>query len=327
MVNWTVTPYLTFAEAQAAQQAIANDVYAEIVPFMEAGRQKFAVVSSGVKQWVQIADLANPLPVSLANNPLTNDLKLRVTNTQYGYEVVEGNIANHTPYSKLSYNPDVDAAEEDMWGYGGMYVFPTGAMGMEVISSNANDTAEGTGARTVKIWYLTTGFAEKTETIILNGTTAVPTAATDIYRINNLRVMTVGSGKTSAGNIDIRHISDIPVYSRIIAGLTRARNSIYTVPVNKTLYIAQISYSAGSSSGGVHCRFTLKAAYDDLTGTLLDFFYPYHEQGVTDAPHNENLVLPLKFISGTDIKVSVQGDATNANAVCTSAYRGWLEVA
>jgi len=267
----------------------------------------------------------NPLNVALKNNPLTTDLKLRVSSNEYGFEIVEGNVPNHTAYTKIAFNPDVDAAEEDMWGVGGVYVFPTGAMRMEVISSSADDSSAGTGAQTVKLYYLTTAFVEKTETITLNGTNAVPTVADDIYRVNNFRVLTTGANKVAAGNIDVRHLSDTPIYTRILAGFTRARNSIYTVPVNKTLYIAQISYSVGSSTVGHYVRFTLRATYDDLTSSLINFFYNYHEVGLTDGAYTQTLVLPLKFISGTDIKVSVTGDAANANALCNSAYRGWLE--
>lgn len=451
MVNWTVTPYLTFAEAQTAQEAIANDVFSQIVPFMESGLQKFAVVSPGVKLPVDVGVLsvsvsgstftsdiekvagtatavnagnnsagtqrmciatddvnlaaiktnsdkipaqgqalaAGSIPVVLTaaqvttltpiaaitnfstetggnlaeiktntdnipalgqalaaasvpviitalqtadlksvlltDNPVTADKKVCVNATSYGYDVAEGNIAGHTPFFKTGFNADVDAAEEDMWVVGGMYVFPSAAQRMEVVSSSTLDAAAGTGAITVKIWYLTSTFVEKTETLTLTGTVAVPTVATDIYRINAFRVLTAGTGGSAAGTIDIRHITLGTIYSRIAVGNTRARNSIYTVPVDKTLYIVQISCSVGNSAGGRYARFTLRATYDDQAQAASLLWYPYYEIGIQDSAFAMHLDFPIKFPAGTDLKMSVIGDATNADAICTCAYRGWLE--
>jgi|GEM_PF-956502 hypothetical protein len=317
MVNWTVTPYLTFAEAQAAQQAIGNGVFSTVVPFMEANKQKFALVSSNA-----------PIPAVLTGNPLTTDLKLRVCSIPYGYDVVEGNIPNHETFSKMGFNPDVDSSEEDIWYVGGLYIWPTAEMRMEIVSSSADDAAEGTGARTVRIRYLTRAFVEKSEDIALNGVTPVPTVATDIYRINWFRVLTAGSGGKAAGDLDLRHLDNTPIYSRIPAGLTRARNAMYTVPANKILFITQLTYSTGNSQGGRFCRFSLRSNYEDLSNTLTgNVFYPYSEIGVQDGAFTITYDVPMKFIAGADIKVSATGDATNADALCSVQYRGWLEVA
>lgn len=234
-------------------------------------------------------------------------------------------IPEKLDFFKTGYNADVDAAEEDLWAVGGTYVFPAANQQMEVVSSSANDTSEGTGAQTVKIWYLTSGLVEKSETVILNGVTPVTTVATDIYRINAFRVVTAGSGGKAAGDIDVRNIADTTIYSRIPAGYTRARNSIYTVPIGKTLCVNQVMFSAGSSSGGVYCRFTLRATYDDKIGTALTLFYPFYEIGIEDGAFESCIQIPIKFPAGTDIKISVIGDANNSNAVCTGSYRGWLE--
>ena len=232
-----------------------------------------------------------------------------------------------TDFFKTGYNADVDALEEDLWPVGGMYVFPTAEMGMELVSDSTDDTADGTGARTVKIWYLDSDFIEHTEVITLNGTTPVSTTATDIYRVNAFRILTVGSGASAAGNIDIRHLDDTPIYSRILPGQTRARNSIYTVPSGYTLNLNQVMFSCGSSTGGHYCMFTLNASYDDRIGVVDGMFYPYYEIGIEDGAFESCVDIPVRLPAGTDVKVSVKGDASNANAICTGSYRGWLETA
>jgi hypothetical protein len=73
-----------------------------------------------------------------------------------------------------------------------------------ISSASANDTSAGTGARTVRITYLTaTGTGPFTTTVTMNGTTCVATTATDIAFIEQMEVITVGSGATNAGIISL----------------------------------------------------------------------------------------------------------------------------
>lgn len=79
----------------------------------------------------------------------------------------------------------------------------TGAQ-RSVKSSSANDTSAGTGARQLKITYFNSTLTTKsTETITLNGTTAVNTVATDICFIEKMEVVSVGSGGVNAGTLTL----------------------------------------------------------------------------------------------------------------------------
>lgn len=71
-------------------------------------------------------------------------------------------------------------------------------------SSSASDASAGTGARTVELTYMKAdGSGPFTETVTLNGTTAVNTVATDICSIEKMEVKTVGSGGANAGTISL----------------------------------------------------------------------------------------------------------------------------
>lgn len=71
-------------------------------------------------------------------------------------------------------------------------------------SASVNDTSAGTGARTVVItYYDASGNGPFTETITLNGTTAVNTVSTTICFIESMVITTVGSGGTNAGVITL----------------------------------------------------------------------------------------------------------------------------
>lgn len=73
-----------------------------------------------------------------------------------------------------------------------------------LVSSSVLDTAAGTGARTVKIIYFTsTGVGPLTETVTLNGILPVNTVATNICFIEEMEVVTAGSGGLNAGTITL----------------------------------------------------------------------------------------------------------------------------
>lgn len=239
------------------------------------------------------------------------------------YECIgTGCNTDKVPWSKIGYNPSVGTTEELVWPVGGAYVWPSAEMGMEVVSSSADDDVGGTGVEKVKLTYLDDAFAEHTETISMNGTTVVPTTATDIFRIQNFVVYQTGSGGTSAGNIAIRHLSDTPVYSQIEAGYTRARNLTYTVPAGYYLYITSITLSVNSANKGV--RVTTRANYDGSRPTeLLTFFMPYTEFAVPNGYAYRPLEFPTKFPEGVRIMVTAKSDQDGA--IVAMALRGWLE--
>ena len=123
-------------------------------------------------------------------------------NEVFGLQVSRGQIQGHTAVIVFGYNPDVDTAEESVWPDGGTVPHPTVASVLKVSSSSANDTSAGTGARTVYIEGLNGDYAVVSETVILNGQTAVNTVNSYLY-VNAFYVVTVGSGGANAGDINV----------------------------------------------------------------------------------------------------------------------------
>lgn len=262
-----------------------------------------------------------PLP-----RPTMSHLPPAIPTMTQGDMIAHGFYADrYHPFEKTGYNPDVNNVEESMWVVGGTFLFPAIAQQMEVVSSSAADTSNGTGAQKVKISYLDTTYAEQTEVITLNGVTAVPTVATNIFRINHFRVESTGTGLRAAGNIDIRHLSDTPIYSRISTGLTRARNSAYTVPKGKELYITSVSCSSAATLAGHFTTLTLRAKYDSLTGDISLVSYPFFEITLQDSVFAKTFVVPLRFPALVDIQVTAIADASNASTICGFAYLGYTE--
>jgi hypothetical protein len=254
------------------------------------------------------------------------DGKPRVVCTDYLYAISEGDVAGHKAWSKIGYNGDVDNVEEVVWAVGGSYTFPAaGGIQMEVVSSSGNDTSAGTGVQKVKITYLDNAWAEQTEEVTLNGLTPVLTTATNILRVNNFRASAVGTGGFSAGNIDVKAVAPTAtIYSRIPTGNTRARNSVYTVPDGKTLFITSAAISAWSSTANKLGRFTLRANWDDVNETTGIFMAQFEAQ-VSGQSFYRDFEIPIKLGEHTDLYMVCISDAATSNVVAQTSLRGWME--
>jgi hypothetical protein len=260
--------------------------------------------------------------------------KPRVSAMPYTYDIAEGNVPNHRPWSKIGFHAAIDTTELDMmpWaraaaGYGWTYTFPTGATTMTIVSDSAEDDADktptaGTGAYTVTVYYLTTAFEEKNVTVTMNGTGAVQ-IATDIYRIQNARVASAGTAKAAVGNLRIASATP-QTYGWISATKTRMRQCVWTVPLGNTLYITQIAFSCAQQATSKYVRYTTRANYDNLSGLVLErgLFMPFNEVALNNTGYFRELNPPTKLPATVDLKVSAISDAT---AVGTCALRGWLE--
>lgn len=255
---------------------------------------------------------------------ISNDGSPQVCSQPYLQALAEGDITGHIPWSKYGYNGAVGAAIEDIWAVGGEYVFPTAAMQMEVVSSSANDDSDGTGVRTIRINYLKSDFSEASTVVELNGTAAVLTSVSDIYRVNYVTTVTAGTGGRAAGNIDVRHIDNTPIYGRIQIGQNKCKDIRYTVPKGKELYVTELVMGCGAETAGYPCVFSTKAKYDNISQAATDFFIDYTEVILQDTSIRLPLECPTKFGEGIDIKASVVA-LQGLTAVATCVLRGWLE--
>ena len=253
------------------------------------------------------------------------DGKPRVSSTPYAYDVCEGNVAGHACWEKIGYNGDVGATPEVISPQGGAYVFPTGATNIHIKSSHAEDKADGTGIRSLTIYYLDTDYVEKSKLCVPTGLTGVDTGIDDLFRVQNVRATTWGSGYAAAGNISVLNHAETVTYGYIAAGNNRQRQLVWTVPVGKTLYVSDIDRSVILSAANKSCTLTLLATYDNKANIALVAglaFMPYSEVSLENSPSNVHFTFPLKFIAGTDLKVS--GKAT-ASAVAQVTLTGWTE--
>ena len=123
------------------------------------------------------------------------------------------------------------------------------------MSSSANDTSAGSGARTVLIQGLDANFALQEITVTMNGTTPVAVSGTWM-RVFRMYVVTTGTYATSiasshAGNITLRNsgagVSWCQLYVDGGFGLGQTLIGCYTVPVGYRAHVYPDYISVESS--------------------------------------------------------------------------------
>jgi hypothetical protein len=168
-------------------------------------------------------------------------------------QVSRGQIQGHRNVTVFGFNPDVDSTQVSVWPLPSLISFPASALQMTVSSSSANDTSAGTGARTIVVQGLDANYNEVSETVTMNGQTAV-TMTNALLRVNYVYVATAGSGNSAAGDIYVGTgtvTAGVPatVYDVIKFDYNNTTTGSYTVPAGYTAYLSQGLFSAGQAGG------------------------------------------------------------------------------
>lgn len=214
---------------------------------------------------------------------------------------------------------DVQSTSHAIWPSATPYTWRETAGSLQVSSSSTSDTADGTGARTVRVFGLDANFEQIEEDFTLNGQTAV-VGTKSFYRVNRAYVLTAGTGETNAGDIWVSIggaslTSGVPADSDkqavIDTGSAQTEQLIYTVPRD---YVAHVSEALITPDG--------------VKDTVVTFWARTLDDGVFRIRGSANTVsAPIQFDftrdfpAGTDIEVRAVTDASSAYV---SAYYNFL---
>lgn len=244
----------------------------------------------------------------------------RIPDSDWFTAVGFNQVPNYRRVAALGNNSGIDiGTPEDVWSSGGIYPFLSAASALEIISSSVNDTAAGTGARTVLINGLDGSYVEISETVTLNGTT--PVALTKTYlRINNAFIMSAGSLEVNAGNIDIRSPAST-VRAQIPTGYGITRSSLYTVPAGHTLSELSLFCCINRSGGGAVRYATIATLFRNTNG-----FYrmPLEVSMSSNTPYRHDGNPGIIVAEKTDFLVRCNNVTVNATDI-TAAWLGVLK--
>jgi len=152
-------------------------------------------------------------------------------------------------FSVTGRNLDIDIGSETVWGPGGTWSPQVVARTLSCVSSDANDSAAGTGARTITISGVNAARELTSETVTLNGVTPVVTTNTWLG-VNVVIVATAGSTLGNVGNITLTSTTDGFIQGYIVAGDGASAQAIYHVPVGYDVYIGRVNTVVDKVSGG-----------------------------------------------------------------------------
>ena len=247
--------------------------------------------------------------------------------TDYTIDVTSSKYQGQESFHKFGRNSSVGTSIVPITS-SGAYQTPTSLTNLEIISSSANDTSGGSGGRTVVIIGIGTDWAEISETVTLNGTTAVA-LANQYYRVYRMYVSESGTYASSsagshAGTITLRSSGGGSTWATIdlIDGLGRGQTQIsaYTVPAGKTLYITSFDCSIDATKN-VNLVLFQRTNADVTSAPYYSMRVVREYTGFQGYGHVE-LKFPLVFNEKTD--VGFMAETTSSTAAVSVQFDGVL---
>ena len=220
-------------------------------------------------------------------------------------QVARGYITNHAPQNIFGYGttPATAGLFRTVWENMTTteYVFPSSAVTMNLVSAAAGDTA------TITIVGLDASYNLLTESLVLNGTTNVPTV-NQYFRINNMFV-SVGSATNPSGVITLTNSGvtyaqiNTGVFNGTTSSLGRSQMAVYTVPAGYTFY--GYRYGAYSSFNGNSTNYTTYRAITNFSSGV--------QQLIVQTPFNTNYEVqrhyPFAYAEKTDLRFQIASSA------------------
>jgi hypothetical protein len=203
--------------------------------------------------------------------------------------------------------------DQDIW------TAPTTARTHQITSSSANDTSGGTGARTIRLYGLTSwSSVEISEDITMNGTSNVATTNSYVI-IHRMKVLTKGSSGPNVGNITATADTDATVTAQINVGEGQTQMAIYGVPSGKRAYMSQ--YYASAIKAVASSSVALKMLVNPESESELTGFLTKHTLGVSTDGTNylRHDFKPYFRIKGPAI-IKIQGNASANNTDVSAGF-------
>lgn len=224
--------------------------------------------------------------------------------------VSRGKVRGAFHIIKFGENLDIDGSMETIWDGGGLYTYLTAAAVVTVTSTDGDDAAAGTGARTVTVEGLDANYNQVSETLTVGGSAG----SVEFFRVFRAFVASSGSSGTNEGTISIASGATTLAQIRTVGsptstGLGQTFMSIYTVPAGYTGFIYQWDISTAKSDGDV---FLVCRGPND-NGT-----WRSHDVAHTNQNNIErNYKFPLKIEEKSDIEVRAYSETNNMKCAAT----------
>lgn len=200
---------------------------------------------------------------------------ISVRPTKFEYEVALGRRQGSTTWNKFGYNTDVDtAATEVIASFGGTFTPLTTASTLTIVSSSASDdgSPSGVGANTLVIYGVDANRQYQTETITMNGTTNVVTAATWLG-VNRVAIGLSGSSLVNVGNINITATTGGSTQAYLLAGEGVTQQAIFFTQKDHQFLTDFLRINVEKLAGGATPKCRIKGwVYSAVTNTKFSVY-------------------------------------------------------
>jgi len=236
-------------------------------------------------------------------------------------EIPAGRIANTSAVNKFgrTINADNNTAT-DVWDRANnadnqpIWVAPTQARKHNIASTSSSDTSGGAGARTVRIYGLTSwSTVEEYEDVTLNGTTNVATNKSFVI-IHRIKVTSWGATNINVGTITATAVTDNTVTAQIDPSNGQTLMAIYGISSAEAVYMAV--YYASAIRGSASFSVETKLLVNDAPNNELTNFKIKSDIGVTSEGSNyvERCFRPYYKIEGPAIiKIQAMSSLDNVD--------------
>ncbi len=149
-----------------------------------------------------------------------------------------------------AHNPDVDnsGSKEDIWEGGGLMTYLDVAQKMVIVSTDADDTDQGTGAWGIFLICLNSNWDFVQELIPLNGTTPV-VSTVECLRPRSISVIQAGSSGFNEGTITATSQISGDLQDQMNPEESTSKNVHISVPRGFTLILDQLLLSTTKTGG------------------------------------------------------------------------------
>lgn len=234
--------------------------------------------------------------------------------TEQNINIARGLVRGASVIHKFGRNPNVGGAPETIWEQGGIYTYLTVASTVYVSGADAQDSAAGTGARTVTVQGLDANYNAIEETLTVDG--AVSTQS--FLRVFRAFVASAGSLQSNKGNVLVSTGASgggtvlakiATIGTGTVFGQGQTNLALYTIPAGKTGYLTNWNVGVGNYNDAVTANLYTRAFGNGLI---------FRTRDVMDVPgglHKRIYQVPFALPEKTDIEVrAIASSGTNMSS-------------
>lgn len=242
-------------------------------------------------------------------------------------EIARGNVPGATPFGAHGKMVEPDAINNKIIWPNGDFTIPDQTTGETIsfVSGSAQDSASGTGVRTVRVLYIDINLQSQYTDITLTGTTPVTGQLSGCRFIQCMYALTTGTGNAAAGEITAYRSTDSAVdFAQISAGETRCQSSARMVPAGKCCFLAGSAASSSSGLLGADVLIDIVSTYfNGENYAAAGQWYDYGSIGTQDNSVAYTFPVPLCFPEGAIIAMRATKGTVDATII--GDWFGWLE--